>query len=177
MSKQCQKCHAEMADNMNFCPKCHAKFEAAPDIHSTQPAQQTVSPAEAAPKPSIARKFWSVLGSILSILAVSWGIFGHKLYDKHLMPVARAEKVKALCSELEHRPKDSIRVKHVGNDHYEVEFAFAQTTDENGRKEWIFLDEKAFTLVYNRETKKFSFLDWNEVKEWKKTRDALGWKK
>ena len=93
--------------------------------------------------------------------------------DRHIV----AEKAKALCSELEHRPKDSIRVKHVGNDHYEVEFSFAQTTDENGRKEWIFLDEKAFTLVYNRETKKFSFLDWNEVKEWKKTKDALGWKK
>ena len=28
MSKKCQKCGAEMADNMNFCPKCHAKFEA-----------------------------------------------------------------------------------------------------------------------------------------------------
>ena len=26
--KNCQKCGAEMVDNMNFCPKCHAKYEA-----------------------------------------------------------------------------------------------------------------------------------------------------
>ena len=28
MSKRCQKCGAELADNMNFCPQCHAKYEA-----------------------------------------------------------------------------------------------------------------------------------------------------
>ena len=27
MSKQCQNCGAELADNMNFCPNCHAKYQ------------------------------------------------------------------------------------------------------------------------------------------------------
>ena len=28
MSKKCQNCGFELADNMNFCPQCHAKVEA-----------------------------------------------------------------------------------------------------------------------------------------------------
>ena len=30
MSKKCQNCGFELADNMNFCPQCHAKYVAAP---------------------------------------------------------------------------------------------------------------------------------------------------
>ena len=38
MSKSCRNCGAEMADNMNFCQKCHAKNDApaSPDSTSRQ---------------------------------------------------------------------------------------------------------------------------------------------
>lgn len=46
MSKQCQKCHAEMADNMNFCPKCHAKYEAPAAVGKSSSSGASSSPAE-----------------------------------------------------------------------------------------------------------------------------------
>ena len=40
--KICQNCGFELADNMNFCPQCHAKFE--PQLQS-EPAAQEPSPS------------------------------------------------------------------------------------------------------------------------------------
>ena len=37
MSKICQVCGSEMADNMNFCPICHAKFEEPAPAYAPQP--------------------------------------------------------------------------------------------------------------------------------------------
>ncbi|MBO4648192.1 MAG: zinc ribbon domain-containing protein [Lentisphaeria bacterium] len=40
MSKKCQKCGTEMADDMNFCPKCHSKYtlESKTEIADVPPA-------------------------------------------------------------------------------------------------------------------------------------------
>ena len=35
MSKKCHNCGADMADGMNFCPKCRAKYEASTSADST----------------------------------------------------------------------------------------------------------------------------------------------
>ena len=47
MSKNCQKCGAEMADNMNFCPKCHAKYEVSAAGGKSPTSAAGCSPAEA----------------------------------------------------------------------------------------------------------------------------------
>ena len=58
MSKKCQNCGGEMADNMNFCPKCHTKFEAQRSVVSTsQPEPETSN--DGSPKtPKIQLTFW-----------------------------------------------------------------------------------------------------------------------
>jgi len=43
MPKICGKCGFELADNMNFCPQCHAKYEAAPIQSPSVPVQSASS--------------------------------------------------------------------------------------------------------------------------------------
>ena len=45
MSKKCRNCGYEMADNMNFCPQCHAKYEAATVQSPSVPVQSVSSDA------------------------------------------------------------------------------------------------------------------------------------
>lgn len=47
MSKKCQNCGAEMADDMNFCPTCHAKNVPVTPVAPSVPNQQN-APASAA---------------------------------------------------------------------------------------------------------------------------------
>ena len=41
MSKKCRNCGFELADNMNFCPQCHAKVEASSAATPQTPAAPT----------------------------------------------------------------------------------------------------------------------------------------
>ena len=59
MSKKCQNCGTEMADNMNFCPRCRTKCEA-PDP-AVSPAVTTgpdVSNANFPQTPKVQLSFW-----------------------------------------------------------------------------------------------------------------------
>ncbi len=60
MSKKCQNCSAELAENMNFCPKCHAKYEA-PDSTNSASRQDNPEVANAAPSqaPKVELDFWA----------------------------------------------------------------------------------------------------------------------
>lgn len=60
MSKRCQKCGAELADNMNFCPQCHAKYEPPPQGSFVSTFPQAGPQASYTPEaPKIQLPFWA----------------------------------------------------------------------------------------------------------------------
>ena len=61
MSKFCQNCGAEMADTMNFCPKCHQKVESGVAASAASPG-------------SSGKKTLAIVGVIVSLLLIGGGI-------------------------------------------------------------------------------------------------------
>ncbi len=60
MSKTCRNCGAGMADNMNFCPKCHAKNELPASVDSTSwQAEPEISNADFTQAPKVELSFWA----------------------------------------------------------------------------------------------------------------------
>lgn len=74
MSKKCQNCGAEMADNMNFCPKCHAKFEAPAPVKAKMadvpPAVSQAVPPSVSPgdKEKVPTKIIHTINGILGLI-------------------------------------------------------------------------------------------------------------
>lgn len=164
MSKKCQNCGAELADNMNFCPQCHQKFEQTPAARPAQTMRQTAPSVENPPTPkSKTKRILAGIGSVLGILFLVGFLVGRPYLNKKIDTLYVSELAKEFSCERTGFPKDRIRVRHVGNDSYEVSIAAVGTKDEKGRTEWLF--EKAFVLHY-RGDRTFA-ADPEEIKLWK----------
>ena len=150
MSKKCQNCGTELADSMNFCPKCHQKAESPP---VAQPMQQTISSAETTPKAGIGKKIASAVVGILVILgAIS------PFVNKLLIPHLRAEQVRKYCITNTTLKDARIKVKHLGNNRYGVFIADMKDSDDESGITYSFdgVTKPGFCLVYDEETKKWS---------------------
>ena len=71
MSKKCQNCGFELADNMNFCPQCHAKVEAS----SAATPQTPAAPTQMGNKKTIILIVSAIVGVVVVAL-VAWIVIG-----------------------------------------------------------------------------------------------------
>ena len=67
--KKCRNCGCEMADNMNFCPQCHAKFE--PQRQSESAAQESSSSASPGAEARSVGRVEELLGIVGGILVIA----------------------------------------------------------------------------------------------------------
>ena len=86
MSKKCQNCGAELADNMNFCPNCHAKVaQAAPAGNSEAIGMAGSGGTKTEEKRSGAKKSWPLwimyAATVLAILFSSVIFISLELLD------------------------------------------------------------------------------------------------
>ena len=68
MSKKCQNCGFELADNMNFCPQCHAKFEAQPAV---PPPQTPTAPNNVQTPANSNKKIILIVSAIVGVVVVA----------------------------------------------------------------------------------------------------------
>ena len=68
MSKKCQNCGTELADNMNFCPQCHAKFEAQPAV---PPPQTPTAPNNVQQPANSNKKIILIVSAIVVVVVVA----------------------------------------------------------------------------------------------------------
>ena len=147
--KQCQKCGSEMADNMNFCPQCHAKCEApTPAASAPVAAERSVNASAAsAAAGKNGGSMKKVVGSILVLLVLLAGIFGTKFATRR----ARVSSLEKTLIEKCHFKKGAFEVRHLDGDRYGVFLKWSykgkQVDPNNGKPDFVMVfDDKSSTF-------------------------------
>ncbi|MBO4648188.1 MAG: zinc ribbon domain-containing protein [Lentisphaeria bacterium] len=150
MSKKCQKCGAEMADNMNFCPQCHQKVESAPAAPA--PAQQPAAapaPAAGTPAQSKGKKVWSAIGSIVGFLILV-GVIAFNQFQPKLLNKAREESLTNILVKDGGYRAGSVEVHHISDLRYGV-----WVSSSPGLPARLEAEDPAFCMVLNEKTNKW----------------------
>ena len=133
-----------MADNMNFCPKCHTKVESAPASQGTAPSEpQTDSSATAMPQEK-GKKISTIIGSIIGFLILFGGIAFSQI-QPWLLKKARCQSLEKILVRDAGFKKGSVKVRHINGLRYGV---WVISTDENSPD---------FNMVLNEDTNKWEF--------------------
>lgn len=145
--KTCQKCGAEMADAMNFCPKCHAKY----DGGKSAPAAETPEPQSGKKKKhKLAAGIGGAVLCILAVLVPVWQqYFMPKMLDK-----ARAENLQKALVNYGFK-KNKIEVRHLDGKRFGVWVISLQIGDD--KQYYHNESEPAFCMILNEDTNKFEF--------------------
>ena len=146
--KTCHNCGFEMADNMNFCPQCHAKYEAPePSASAPAAAERTVkASAASAGKNGDLKK---LLVSILVLLLVLAGTFGTKFATRRVRISALEEALIKDC----HFKKGAFEVRHLDGSRYGVFLIWSY----KGKKVDSKNETPAFVMVFDDESRTFKF--------------------
>ena len=157
MSKKCQKCGAEMADNMNFCPQCHQKVESVPaapapaqqPAAAPAPAAQQTAPAAGTPAQGKGKKVWSVIGSIAGFLILVGGIAFSQL-QPWLLKKSREESLTNILVKDGGYRAGSVEVHHISDLRYGV-----WVSSSPGLPARLEAEDPDFCMVLNEKTNKW----------------------
>lgn len=143
MSKKCQQCGAEMADNMNFCPQCHKKVETAPATLGTVPSKQPDSSGGTPPQ-NKGKKITNIIISIIGFLILFGGI-AYSQAQPWLLKKARCQSLEKILIRDAGFKKGSVKVRHIKGLRYGI---WVISTDDNSPD---------FNMVLNENTDLWEF--------------------